>query len=341
MDAFARAIALDPGFAPAYEHVPGLLVRLGRLEEAKRNAQVHLTLDPISAKSETRLAALLLDPSSRGSPEVERHLDTASVSTLFGATFNTLAFWPDTAETGVWLMRRLAEPGRSAGGNAPWVLDPLMWPQYLAYVLAFRGHLREALEVNQRLTMDPGATPYSVGFDTFLDLSLLGLVPDSLAGRMFRPTFDPAVDGGLATPRHLRGLPWWLARRDTTSLARLVDRAGRVARSPGAPRARLRARLVGEMSGAYLSLARGDSADALRRLTAIPDTLCLVDGFASNCFHVNLTLAGLLVARGEDRRAFELLDRWRWSEGSTPFFVLATLELGRIAERLGNRRKAA
>ncbi len=60
-----------------------------------------------------------------------------------------------------------------------------------------------------------------------------------------------------------------------------------------------------------------------------------------NCFHLNLTLARLLAARGEDRRAGALLERWRWSGGSTPSFVLATLELGRIAERLGDTRKAA
>jgi hypothetical protein len=36
-----------------------------------------------------------------------------------------------------------------------------------------------------------------------------------------------------------------------------------------------------------------------------------------------------------------LLEHWRWSGGSTPSFVLATLELGRIAERLVDRRKAA
>ena len=99
MDAFARAIALDPGFAPAYEHVPSLLVRLGRPEEARRNAEMHLALDPTSPnRSETRLAALLLDPHTAGSPEVERFLDTTSVFTLF-RTFDILAFWPDTAET--------------------------------------------------------------------------------------------------------------------------------------------------------------------------------------------------------------------------------------------------
>jgi hypothetical protein len=35
------------------------------------------------------------------------------------------------------------------------------------------------------------------------------------------------------------------------------------------------------------------------------------------------------------------LARWRWSGGYTPSFLLATLELGRIAERLKDTRKAA
>ncbi len=57
---------------------------------------------------------------------------------------------------------------------------------------------------------------------------------------------------------------------------------------------------------------------------------------------MNLTLARLLAARGEDRRANALLERWRWSEGfgASPWFVLATLEHGRVAERLGEREKA-
>jgi hypothetical protein len=95
------------------------------------------------------------------------------------------------------------------------------------------------------------------------------------------------------------------------------------------------------MSVAFLDLARGDSAAAIRKLRAIPDTLCLADNYAANCFHLNLTLARLLAAGGEDRRAGELLERWRWSGSGTPSFVLATLELGRIAERLGDRQKAA
>jgi hypothetical protein len=138
----------------------------------------------------------------------------------------------------------------------------------------------------------------------------------------------------------LRGLPWWLSRGDTVALARFAARAARTGRAPPTPRAALRARLLGETSVAFLDLARGDSTAAIRKLSAIPDTLCLADG-AGSCFHLNLTLARLLAARGEDRHAGALLERWRWSGGGTPSFVLATLELGRIAERLGEQHKAA
>ncbi|HEX6106412.1 MAG TPA: BTAD domain-containing putative transcriptional regulator [Gemmatimonadales bacterium] len=341
MDAFARAIALDPGFAPAYEHVPSLLVRLGRPEEASRNAEMHLALDPTSPnRSETRLAALLLDPHTAGSPEVERFLDTTSVFTLF-RTFENLAFWTDTGETVVRLMRRLAEPGRSAGGGRPWHMDTVMWPHYLAHVLAFRGHLREASAVDERLLRQPSASRWSGFLDPFLDLSLLGIVPDSLARATFGRSLEAAAAWEPYTPRHLRGLPWWLSRGDTAALARFGAQAARTARAPATPSVALRARLLGETSVAFLDLARGDTATAISKLSAIPDTLCLADEYAANCFHLNLTLARLLAARGDDRRAAALLERWRWSGGSTPSFVLATLELGRIAERLGDTRKAA
>ena len=86
LEAFTRAIALDPGFGPAYEHMPALLLALGRPEEARRSAATYLALDSTSPhRSETRLAALLLDPSATGRAEAERMLDTASVHTVWGA----------------------------------------------------------------------------------------------------------------------------------------------------------------------------------------------------------------------------------------------------------------
>jgi eukaryotic-like serine/threonine-protein kinase len=343
LEAFSRAIALDPGFAPPYQHMPELLLVLGRTEEARRHAATYLALYSTSpTASSTRLAALLLDPSATGRAEAERTLDTASIHTVFGSVFNAgLDYWPDTAETAIRVLRRLGEPGRGAGGVAPWILDSVSWPKYLARALAFRGHLREAFAVNERLLRQPSASPWSRWFDTFLELSLLGIVPDSLARATFGRSLESAAGwADEVPPRHLRGLPWWLSRGDTVALARFAALAARTGRAPPTPPAALRARLLRETTVAFLDLARGDSTGAMRKLSAIPDTLCLADD-AGNCFHLNLTLARLLASRGEDSSAGALLDRWRWNGGSTPSFVLATLELGRIAERLEDRRKAA
>ena len=343
LEAFTRAIALDPGFAPGYEHMLSLLLSLGRPEEARKYAATYLALYPDSPlRSSTRLAAMLLDPSPGGSAEAEQILDTASVFTVWLAAME-FASWPDTSETAIRLLGRLGEPGRGAGGGVvPWVLDSIMWPQYLANALAFRGHLRKAFAVDERLLRQPSASPWSDFLSPILDLSLLGIVPDSLARATFGRSLEAAADWGTFwTPRHFWGLPWWLSRGDTAALARFGTLAARTARAPPNPRAALRARLLGETSVAFLDLARGDSMAAIRKLSAIPDTLCLADWYTANCFHLNLTLARLMAARGDDRRAGALLERWRWSGGSTPSFVLATLELGRIAERLGDTRKAA
>ena len=198
LEAFTRAIALDPGFGPAYEHMPALFLALGRPDEARRSAATYLALDSTARyRSEIRLAALLLDSSRASRAEAERMIDTASVHTVWGAAINQhLVSWPDTAETAIRLLRRLGEPGRGAGGSAPWVLDSVMWPQYLAHALAFRGHLREAYAVNERLLRQPSASPWSDFMTTFVNLSLLGIVPDSLARATFGRSLEAAADWG-------------------------------------------------------------------------------------------------------------------------------------------------
>jgi hypothetical protein len=323
--------------------MPALLLTLGRPEEARRYAATYLALYPTTPhKAETRLVALLLDPSAASRAEAERTLDTVSIFTIMSVARGHIISWPDTAESAIRLLRRLGDRGRNAGGAPKWDVDSVMWPQYLANALAFRGRLHEAFAVNERLLRQPSASVFSGFLDPTLDLGLLGIAPDSLARAKFDPALRAdAVWGNFFTQAYLRGLPWWLSRRDTAALARFGVQAARVARAPSDARAALRARLLGEMSVAFLDLARGDSAAAIRKLSAIPDTLCLADNYAANCFHLNLTLARLLASRGEDQRAAALLDRWRWSGGNTPLFVLATLELGRIAERLGDTRKAA
>ncbi len=85
---------------------------------------------------------------------------------------------------------------------------------------------------------------------------------------------------------------------------------------------------------AYLTLLRGDTAAAIRRLEALPDSLCPF------CYFDRLTLAQLLSARHEDERAAQLMDGWL-AELLTPSEVLWTLERARVAERRGDRATAA
>jgi eukaryotic-like serine/threonine-protein kinase len=339
-ETFSHSIALDSGFAPAYEHMPDLALHLGRPELARRFAAAYVRLYPDpGTTSHVRLALLGLDPTQSGAVDTARLVDSASVSAIWRAALDILGFFTDSAETQVRLLRKMGDPHRSAGGDAGWVLDSLMWPQYLAGALAYRGHLHEAYQTNRRLLGDPATSKWSQFYDPFLDLALLGAVPDSMAATVFARGLEPtALWGSVWTPRHLQGIPWWLAHRDTASLRRFAARAAEETRRPNPPRIVLRVRLLGAMSTAYAALARGDSARALAHLEAIPDTLCL--GGNTNCFHLNLTLARLLVARGDDGRAGALLERWRWAAGAGPWFVLSTLELGRVAERLGEREKA-
>jgi eukaryotic-like serine/threonine-protein kinase len=343
LEAFNHAIALDSGFAPAYEHMMGLTIRVGRPDLAAWYAARYVGLDPTGQNAASiRLAAAMLDPVQAKGPAAGRMIDSASVHTIFSAAMEHLGSLPDSEETAIRLLRALGKTGRPAGGDAPWVLDTLMWHQYLAKALALRGHLHDAYETDRQLVLQPEASPFSAFQDPFLDLSLLGIVPDSIA----TATFAHALDAGAPwsnsfglTPRYLRGLPWWLDHGDTVSLARFAKRTDQAARRSHPSVEALRIRLLGTMASGYLALLRGDSAAALRRLEAMPDTLCLASDYDANCFHAKLTLAQLLAARGEDRRAADLLDTWRWTGGG-PSFVLATLELGRLYERSGERRRA-
>jgi hypothetical protein len=137
------------------------------------------------------------------------------------------------------------------------------------------------------------------------------------------------------TDRQLHGLPWWLARKDTASLARFALRAEQEARIQTSARGKLQVRYLHAAAIAYLTLARADSARALRLFQAIPDTLCIVN----DCFYEELIEARLLSSQGHTRQAGAVLDRWVW-RGEGPLFVLGRLEQARTAETLGERQKA-
>jgi tetratricopeptide (TPR) repeat protein len=336
LEAFEHAIALDPGFAPAYEHTLHLATLLNRPDLARKYAEAYLRTDPTDVNAPSiRLAALLLDPSRAHTPETARVIDTASALVLFRAGLEHLGPWVDSGETGIRLARVLIR--RSGTGVDPWS-DTLMYRQYLAVLLAYRGHLREAYTVDRRLLLNPNASPFSSFGDPFLPLVFFRVIPDSLASVQFGLALrssNPWSKPDYFTPRQLRALPWWLARRDTAALARFGLRAGQEARRQRDGRNQLRARYLQSSAAAYLTLVRGDSTRALDLFQRISDSLCL----ENDCFYQKLTQAQLLRAHRQSREAEVLLDRWIWSADG-PFYVLAVLERGRIAEGLGEREKA-
>jgi tetratricopeptide (TPR) repeat protein len=337
LEAFDHAIALDPGFAPAYEHTVRLAIWLNRPDLARRYADAYLRLDPTDVNAfSIRLAAMMLDPARSHAPETERMIDGASAQELFGAGMMHLGWGADSDEAAVRLLRALTH--RSGTGVDPWS-DTLMYDQYLALELAYRGHLHEAYAVDRPLLLDPSASAFSDFRDPFRALALLRVIPESVTAA----TFGQALESGEAWPmppfgtvRQLRGLPWWLARRDTASLARFGLRAEQEARTQESAHGKLQGRYLHAAATAYLALARADSVRALRLFQSIPDTLCL----ENDCYYEKLIEARLLTSQGQARQAGAVLDRWVWSGGG-PLFVLGVLEQARIAEGLGERDKAA
>ena len=335
LEAFDRSIALDPGFAPAYEHTVQLAIRLNRPDLARKYADTYVRLDPTDVNAASiRLAALMLDPVRSKSPETLRAIDRAPARVLFDAALDHLGWLADSGESQVRLLRALTL--RSGSGVDMWS-DTLMYDQFLSGELTYRGHLHEAYSVNRRLFLDPNASPFSDFYDPFLTLSLLGGIPESVAARTYGRAFEPGKPWPMppfVTARQLRGLAWWLARGDTASLARFALRAEQEGRNQTSPRAKLTGRYLHSAANAYVVLVRADSVKALGLLQAIPDTLCLVN----DCYYEKLTEARLLNTLGQPRRAAAVLDRWVWTGG--PLQVIGVLEQGRIAEGLGEREKA-
>lgn len=336
LHAFERAIVLDPGFAPAYYHAIELALRLRQTDRAADFARSAAKVEVDPGATGTALVALVLD-SGMGSPAVLRALRAAAPRALMEAGTVHLAWATDSADAAIAVVRELAARNDPAGG--PMAVDPVLRWRYLALALAFRGRFEEAAALGLTPSSDPRAAGYDAANDPFTELALFGFVPDTTASRAFSFSLQPAADWGRVTQaptrRHLRGAPWWFAKRDTVALQRFAARAAQVTRGPAPPTSVLRGRYLHAAATAYLTLARGDSVEALRLLRAIPDTLCLV----AECFHEKLALARLLAASGDDRQAAQVYQRWIAAAGfgtNTPSAVLAALEHARVAERLGD-----
>jgi serine/threonine-protein kinase len=316
LQAFDHAIQLDSSFAPSYIHPVELGFWLDGPEAGHRYATRYLALQPTDASAAgIRLADQLTTVGTRHPDTAEQLLRAASPATLRDARL-ALMHAADSTEWSVQLMRaRAAAPE----GDIPWDRRADRELSYGSSLL-YRGHVREAVTI---IFQNPKALPIHL-VEAALVASTL---PDSADGRLRRVAGGSRLVGVAAT------LPWWAARGDSGMIRTIERRGDSAARAAPSEVDRDIASYLSQAARAYLAIARHDTTAALRRLEALPDTLCPL------CYQSRLMLGQLLSARQDDRRAAAQLDRWL-IDLTEPSEVFWTLERGRVAERLGDREKA-
>jgi serine/threonine-protein kinase len=320
---YDRAVALDSTFAPAYVPAISLVSFLDGAPAARRYIDAYLALAPTGPHSEIiRLAGTLLDPSRASSIDVPRLVDTLSADELCEAS-KLLRHLPDDSEIAVNIARALARR------PSPAIIDghEAMCATVLAVdALQFRGHLREAY------ALATSRVPWQVPFVT-LSLSNAGMISKDSARAEFRRVLALAPRSRMTRLYH-----WWATDGDTAAIGTYVRGFERVENRPRSPstEAMLRTNVAG--GRAYLALAVGDTANALRQFLTSKDSL-------HECAYENrLTVVELLIATGRYREASERLER-RWpgtsSCGNGYEDAMWTLERARVRERVGRRREAA
>ena len=186
--------------------------------------------------------------------------------------------------------------------------------------LLYRGHVREA---TKDLFQNPVSLPIHL-----VEAALVGTVLPDTADRVFRRILAGERLVGVAVDASLLADPAGQRGDATDRTAQRFDR-----RAAPSEVDRNIAAYTAQAVPAYLALLRHDTTSALRRLEALPDSLCPM------CYFEQMTLGRLLAARKEDKKAAALLDQWL-IDLTLPSAVLLALERGRVAERMGEREKA-
>jgi serine/threonine-protein kinase len=304
--AFARAVALDSAFVPAYKHLAELTLLLEGPDAARPIVEAHVARGGSGELTEVELVtAALLDPDRARTEEVQQLVEGLSTEGFYQVWYD-LKWWPDSGETAVRVARTWV-----AGD----VGDTTVARFSLAQSLSFRGHLRDAYDV-----ADTSITPI------FGELARLGAVPHDTAQAVFDQYLRDRFWSGIYA-----ALPFWAESRDTASLRQAVGWWDSL-RTAGTPQTAAIATYFGTAGRAHLAVARGDSAGALELLEALPTWPCY------SCYHEEHTRARLLARFGRDAEAVELLDRmpFQLQYGPPADAVLVALERGRLHEGLGN-----
>jgi hypothetical protein len=316
-------VALDSSFTPAYIHA----LELGAAVEGQGgwDRRVRPLLSGHASAKDVEMVRLV-DALLRADRVTGDSLIRAASTDQLLQTVFLIYKLPDSLETALRITRVLASrpaPTRDAA---------LLWRTFVVVNLAYRGHLREA-----RRMLEPMRDHHNVATLT-AEMGLLGVVPpestdavlsDRLDHGAFWPPRGGPNGGGLGS---LGYAPmWWAARRDTAAITKYIRRADSVAQAARVPLDAETADMQGHISRAYLTLARGDTAGALRQLEELPRDWGML---------VRLLQAQLLVRAGKDAEASEWLDRALPAWWATPASALGRLERARVAERLGQPGRA-
>ena len=299
---FDRSIQADSSFAPAYVHATEMAFRYGP-DVGRRYAQAYLALNPRDVEADgLRLAAFLADPAQLRSA-MPKLLDTVSLDVARRA-YPALARLPDSSEAGLLLLR--AGMRRVPEGTGKRQVTNMYISQ-----LAMRGHIDEAWAHAVKNKHFASA-----------EIAALGLVPADSVVRTMLPWLELRSEASMYPYAALAAVG------DSARLSRLADAIEQFAKTDTARRSIFE--YVVASLRAYTALAKRDTAEAIRRFTAIPDSVIN--------FPIDQFIFARLIARQDPRRALALLER-RAPIGSL-LSVARDLERGRIAERLNEREKS-
>jgi serine/threonine-protein kinase len=310
---FQHAIALDSSFAPPYLHAIEVAFQLGNDSAARRSINAYLALQPSDYSADAvRMLSTLLDHGVQA-PESQRALANASLDGLATA-YQITAQWPDSAELSLIIGRQTLATANARGADT----DRADARFRLAHELEFRGHLRDAYRTLTRADVDSSGRSRRM----YGELALLGVLPaDSIRATLERwRRINPLAERWL--------LPWLARERDSATIRRVSSDAATVAAAPTLSAAKhSSAQYNVAASQAYLVLAAGDTAGAVRLFDALPDSLCAA------CYIDRWMRLQLLrsVGRADDaaRRAIEGTTRY-----AEIAYVLFPVEQARSALRL-------
>lgn len=312
LEGFEQAIQFDSAFGPAYLHAIELALYYRGAAAARRHAAAMVALDPTGSDRMHATAILRLLGSERTS-DVLRDLEAAlPPDVLFGL---------------VDVFKRLADRDELAANIVRQDLrvEGLPWPspeelrEMRVGVLAYRGHLREAIR-----SEDPDRPSRVLMFAA--SHGIVPREPSTVRTRRWLAGRHPK--SGVA-------MPWWAATRDTAALLEFARWKDSLVIA-GGPSGSGRHRHESATARAFVDLAFGDTLGALRRIDSVADSAC------PSCYEGRLAFARLLTMRGCADQARGILDgeAWQVEAPPAPQEVLWILERARAAAQTGDRKAA-